>query len=334
MKKVKFGIIGCSSFSKKTTIPSMLKSKYLKLEIIGSRSKKKAKRFAIEFSCKKYGDYDEVLENPNVDAVYISLPTSLQEEWVIKSAKAQKHVICEKSATISYHSAKKMVKDCKKNNVRLMEGFSFRFHPQHNKVLNIIKQNKIGKPLCFFGRYGFTLPYSSHNFRFNKKLGGGSLNDVGCYLICASRMIFNEEPVSVGCKLCYNKHSEGDVNGIILLNYSHNKTAFGLFGHDLFFQSIYTVLGKKGNISLKRAFNITKDMCAHIILNSEDIEKKIRLVPSNQSLLMIDSFCNGLAYPNSTPFNFENDLLVQAKVMEASRQSYSQNKPISLTSIK
>jgi len=190
MKKIKFGIIGCSSISKKTTIPSILKSKLSDLEIIGSRLEKKSKTFAKAFSCKKYGDYLDVLENPNVDAVYISLPISLQEKWVIKSAKAGKHIICEKSVTTSYNSAKKVLKECQKNSVRLIEGFSFRFHPQHNEVLKIIKQKKIGKPFYFFGRYSFTLPFSSNNFRFNKKLGGGSLNDIGCYLVCSSRMVF------------------------------------------------------------------------------------------------------------------------------------------------
>ena len=159
MKKINFGVIGCSSISKKTTIPSILASTFSDIEIIGSRSQNRSKTFAKNFSCKKYGDYNDVLENPNVDAVYISLPISLQEKWVIKSAKAGKHIICEKSATTSFNSAKKMLKECKKNNVRLMEGFSFRFHPQHNKISKILKQKKIGKPFCFFGQYIFTLPF-------------------------------------------------------------------------------------------------------------------------------------------------------------------------------
>jgi len=334
MKKIKFGIIGCSSISKKTTIPSILKSKLSDLEIIGSRLEKKSKTFAKAFYCKKYGGYLDVLENPNVDAVYISLPISLQEKWVIKSAKAGKHIICEKSATTSYNSAKKMLKECKKNNVRLMEGFSFRFHPQHNKVLKIIKQKKIGKPFYFFGRYSFTLPISSNNFRFNKKLGGGSFNDVGCYLVCSSRMVFDDKPISVSCNLEFDKNLHIDMNGTILINFSNNRQAFGLFGYNLPFQSTYTIFGNLGNIILQHAFNIKKNMSAKIFVNSKNGQKYISLLPSNQSILMIDNFCNDIIRPHSGILNSENDLLLQSKVMEAARQSSLRNKIIRVSQIK
>jgi len=211
--KIKFGIIGCSSFAERITIPSIKESKTAKLEIVGSRSIKKAKKVAKNFSCKAYGNYDEVLENDEINSVYISLPIALQKNLIIKSAKAGKHILCEKSAVTSFDSAKKVVEECKKNSVRLMENFGFRYHPQHDYVLKLIQKNVLGEIFSFSGKFGFQLPYSSKNFRFNKKLGGGILNDVGCYLISASRMLFQTEPTSVTCNLIQDRKSKIDING-------------------------------------------------------------------------------------------------------------------------
>ena len=121
-----------------------------KLEQIGSRSNDKAFEFSKIFDCKKCGNYDDVINDKNVDCVYISTPVGNHEEWVLKAAEAGKHVLCEKSSTISFDSAKKMVKICKENNVRLMEGFMFRFHPSHQKVKECINDESNWENILIF----------------------------------------------------------------------------------------------------------------------------------------------------------------------------------------
>jgi len=170
--KIRFGIIGCSSIAERNTIPAIKQAQNSDLRYIGSRYHHKAQKFSKKFSCRYYGSYEDVLETDDVDAVYISLPITLQEEWVLKSAKAGKHILCEKSAATSYKSAKKMVNACKKNNVQILEAFSFVYHPQQKKVLEIIKKGTIGKIFSFSAKFGFVLPYSTNNFRFKKSLGG------------------------------------------------------------------------------------------------------------------------------------------------------------------
>ncbi len=126
--KIRIGVIGCSTIAKNSTLPAILKSNNAKLEHIGSRSNKKALEFSKIFGCKKSGTYEDVINDENVDAIYISTPVGNHEEWVLKSANAGKHILCEKSSTTSFNSAKKMVSTVKENNVRLMEGFMYRFH--------------------------------------------------------------------------------------------------------------------------------------------------------------------------------------------------------------
>ena len=326
--KIKFGIIGCSSIAKKSTIPAIVTGKNSVLEMIGSRSVRKAKKFATEFTCNEFGSYDDVLNNENIDAVYISLPMSMHEKWAIKAAKSGKHVLCEKSATLSYDSAKKIIKECKNNHVQIMENFVFKFHPQHKNFLDIIKQNKIGNIHTFSSKYGFNLPLSKKNFRFNKKFGGGALNDVGCYLISASTFIFKDVPTSVFCNLEINNKLSIDIRGSILLTFSKNRSALVSFGYNNYFQSTYDVWGTRGLIKIERAFNVPKNMKTIISLNQNDKTKKIIIPPANQFQLTIEDFCTKIK--NNLNNNFEKDFLNQALIMDAVRKSSAQNSLIKI----
>lgn len=328
--KTKFGIIGCSSIAKKSTIPAIISGKNSTLEMIGSRSIIRAKKFSKEFACNKFGNYEDVLNDKNIDAVYISLPMSMHEEWAIKAAKSGKNILCEKSATLSYNSAKKIIRECNNNNVKIKENFVFKFHPQHKKVLSIIKQKTIGNIHTFSSKYGFDLPISNKNFRFNKKLGGGVLNDVGCYLISASTFVFNELPTSVFCNLEINNKLNIDIRGKILLTFSKNRSALGSFSYNDYFQSTYDIWGTKGLIRTERAFNVSKDMKTVISLNQNDKIKKILIPPANQFQLAIEDFCTKIKYNSNN--NFEKEFLNQALIMDAVRKSYNKKLVIKIKS--
>lgn len=326
IKKLRFGVIGCSRIASSSTIPAILQSKFTSLEHLGSRDELKARDFAKKFKCTKFGSYQDVLNDDNVDAVYISLPIGLHEEWVIKASKAGKHILCEKSSTTSYKSAQRMVDSCKKHNVRLLEGFMFRFHPSHQKVHQIIEQGKLGKIFSFYGKYGFA-QVPSDDIRYNKKLGGGILNDAGCYPICASRIVFNKEPQSVFYLSTIDKKSGVDVKGILSLRYTENEFAQMEFGYGLAYQSKYEIWGNKGHLRLSRAYNIPPDVKASILIENPD-KKEILVKLTNHFRLMFDSFSKQILNVNKAHFDFETDLLLQAKVMDAARRSHLQNKPV------
>ena len=328
--KIKFGIIGCSNIAKKSTIPAIINNKNSMLEIIGSRSNIKAKKFAKEFTCNEFGNYEDVLKNDSVDVVYISLPISMHEKWITKAAKSGKHIICEKSAAVSYQSAKKIVKECKKNNVKIIENFVFKFHPQHKKILEIIEKNRIGKVHTFSAKYGFNFSFSNKNFRLNKKLGGGALNDIGCYLISASSYIFKDIPTSVFCNLEINKKFNVDVGGSILLIFSKNRSALISFSYDDYFQSTYDIWGTKGLIRSERAFNVPKNKKTIISLNQNDKIKNILIPPVNQFELAIKDFCDKIN--NRTNNNFKKEFLNQALIMDAVKKSSIKNSVIKIKS--
>jgi len=327
-KRIRIGIIGCSQIAYISTIPAILESRNTQVEMIGSRSQNKAKKFSMRFHCKDYGTYEEVLENDKVDAVYISVPVGLHKEWCIKASKAGKHVLCEKSSSSTYVDSQKMVQEAKKNKVRIMEGLMFRFHPSHKKVKVLIKSGRLGKIYSFFGRYGFPWP-PKIDIRFKKDLGGGILNDAGCYPICASRMIFEKEPVGVMCQSIVNRKGI-DVKTTIHLKYSDTEFAQMITGYGLSYQSLYSLWGTKGFLQLTRSYNIPPNMKPVISLNYGERKKNILIRPANHFKLMIESFSSEITKKRSSNFVFEDDLLKQAKVMEAARKSFRQNKFVEL----
>ncbi len=325
-RKVRFGIIGCSTIAEKSMIPAIKNSINSQLQMIGSRSDKKANRISKKFSCELYGNYDEVLENKEVDAVYISLPPSLHEEWIIKAAKSGKHIICEKPTALSTKSAEKIVKECKKNHIRIIENFAFRYHPQQTKVLEIIKKNSIGKISAFYGNYSFNLNVEKNNFRLKEKLGGGVLNDVAGYLICASKFIFNENPISVFCDLEYER--EIDVRGSMFMKFS-NKTAVVSFSYKNYFQSFYNIYGENGIIQVERPFNMPNNMRGGIIIGSKDKLKKINVGQHDKFQILTEVFCNEI-FKSNLKNNFEKEIIDHAKIIDAAKKSVSQRKIIKI----
>ena len=331
MEPLKFGIIGCSRIAKRSIIPAILKSKFAELEIIGSRSTNKAKQFASEFNCKKFGTYEDVISDDSVDAVYISTPIGTHTELSNKATSAGKHVYVEKSSAHNFTSAQEMVRTAKQNNVRLIEGFMFRFHPQHQKVKEIIKDEKIGEVKSFNGIFGFP-SFPKDDIRYDSSAyGGGFLLDCGCYPICASRMIFNEEPLGVFCQrkmIPISNNDFTDVQGSATLFYENGKTATISYANGNYYQAKYEVWGTDGVVSLDRAYSVPPDFTTKVNLqynienNWEGRQNEtFEIQPKDHFSEILDTFCMEITGTRKAQFNFEQELLDQAKVMTASQLS-------------
>lgn len=331
--KIKFGVIGCSRIALKRVLPAMRSSEYVELAMIGSRDLEKAKEVASRFNVNSQGNYEEVLQNRNIDAVYISLPNSLHEEWTIKACEAGKHVICEKPAAISYIAAKRIIETAKKNNVRVLEGLMFHYHPQHLKVKELIEQGVLGDLIKFDGCLGFTMPEES-DIAMKKNFEGGSLNSCAVYPISASRMVFNEEPISVFCKLEMDPRSGVDIRANILLEYSEGRMALASSFFGSYFQSTYGVLGTKAHIRMGRAFAVPSDMGTKIFIDSNDKVREIEFPPTDHFKLMLDDFCNEILTSGENDRSYEKNLLAQTRILEAARLSDAERRIVNISEIK
>ena len=325
-KSLKFGAIGCSHVAKKYFFPAIDDSEFTQLGFVGSRSLEKSKTWANDNDCDFFGYYDEVLES-DVDAVYISLPISMHEEWVIKAAKYGKHILCEKSSTTSYSSAKNMVKVCNDNDVSILECLAFRFHPQHNFVKDYIDNQKLGKISHFYGMYGFSPP-ESDDIRWQKQLGGGILNDVTCYPICASRIVFDAEPESVFANFVIDENLDVDTSNHIMMHYSKNRYAYAVSGFKNYYQSSYSVWGAYAMLNTKRAYSVSKNFETSLFLHQNDTINEIKIPKKDQFQIMLENFTKSILNIDSQDFDFKEDLLNQAKTMEAIRISHKKKIPI------
>ncbi|HNP70306.1 MAG TPA: Gfo/Idh/MocA family oxidoreductase [Kouleothrix sp.] len=193
-QKVRWGVISTANIGRRAILPAIRRSHNGVLVAVGSRDLAKARAFAHELDIPRaYGSYEEVLNDPEVEAIYIPLPNSLHREWAIRAAEAGKHVLCEKPLGLDAAECFQMEVAARAHDVLLMEAFMYRFHPQTARVRELIAAGTIGKPQLIRASFSFRLTNPA-NIRLNPELGGGSLMDVGCYCVNVARTLFQSEP--------------------------------------------------------------------------------------------------------------------------------------------
>ena len=160
------------------------------LAAVGSRNLSSAKIFARKFRIPKaYGSYSEILRDPDVQGVYIATPHPFHAKWAIAAARAGKHILCEKPLAMNARGAEGMIQAARRHKVFLMEAFQYRCHPQTDKVVELIRKGAIGKVHRIQASFCFNAPYKPKGRLFNRKLGGGSILDVGCYTVSMARLL-------------------------------------------------------------------------------------------------------------------------------------------------
>lgn len=161
-----------------------------------------------EKNCYNYENFDNIKDNPDIDAVYVITPNALHRDQVIRVAKAGKHAICEKPMAINAAEGKEMVDACKKANVKLLVGYRMHFEPKTLEIVRMRKEDELGKILFFQGLSGFRIGNPTQ-WRLNKQLaGGGAMMDIGIYSINASRYMVGEEPVWVTAQETKTDHEK------------------------------------------------------------------------------------------------------------------------------
>jgi len=197
MDKVRWGVLGCADFARRRAIPAMLRSQSVELVGVASRSPEKAEEFRAEFSLPRaYSSYEQMMEDPEIQAVYVPLPNGLHGKWTMEAADHRKHVLCEKPFASSAAEARLVAEFAMRRNVRVMEAFMWPFHSQHERAKGAIRDGAIGVVRCVRASFSFPIPRKP-NFRLRPELAGGSVMDIGCYPISAARYYFEAEPTHV-----------------------------------------------------------------------------------------------------------------------------------------
>lgn len=163
------------------------------LYAVASRDQQKAQQYALKFNATKwYDDYDELINDDNIDIVYIATPNHLHHDLAMRAMQHNKAVLCEKPLSINYRLSKEMIEQARKSNVFLMEGMWTSCMPFIEKIQQLIKEDLIGVPQFVQADFGFTAPVDFESRVFSKALGGGSLLDIGIYPIFLASLILGE----------------------------------------------------------------------------------------------------------------------------------------------
>lgn len=246
-KRLQWGLLSTARINERL-IPCLKKSNHNELLAIASRSRNVADHYAESHGISRaYASYESMLEDPDIDVVYLSLPNSLHKEWVIKCAEAGKHVLCEKPLAISPEEVSEIAEAAKKNEIIVQEAAMMRFHAQTSYVRELVVQEKIGIIRMVRGLFSFTLKRPD-DYRFDSKMGGGSLWDLGSYCVSFSRAILGAEPVEVYA-------IQNDKRGVDLSFSGHLVFSSGVFFHffssfDAFAHIEADLLGTEGHIYL------------------------------------------------------------------------------------
>jgi predicted dehydrogenase len=264
--KLRWGILGVAKINDRL-LPAFSRANHTELRAIASRSLDKAKTAAKAASIPMaYGSYDELLDDPAIDAIYNPLPNTLHAEWTRKAAERGKHVLCEKPLCPTAAEAQKLVEECRARRIKLMDGFMWPHHPRTARLRKFLDEGGIGDVQRVAGTFTFPMrPLDPNNIRLRPEMAGGSLLDVGCYPVYGIRWAFGAEPVRVSATARYEYGVDVAMEGLLRL--ADGRTAAFDCGFTLPFRSWLEITGTTGAVlvpemwvpSRRATFEIRRD---------------------------------------------------------------------------
>lgn len=241
---IKWGILGTSYISE-VMANAIHESSTSQLLAVSSRSSDKAKLFSAKFSIPKfYDDYQALLDDEELDAIYIGLPNHLHKEWIIRCAQAGKHILCEKPFVLSSSEAQEVIAVIKKSQVFCMEALMYRCHPFTKKLQDLV-QNKIIGDIKLY-----TATYTANIAEIANPTAGGSIRNLGCYPISLIRLLANAEPNEMCAMGRLNQKNSTDNQASILLKFADESIGVVSTADDteMFWQ--FDIYGTKGNLKV------------------------------------------------------------------------------------
>ena len=258
MRKLRWGVLGVANIAVVKVIPAMQRGEWSEIAAIASRDLAKAQQAARQLGIPKaYGSYDELLADPDIDAVYNPLPNHLHVPWSIKAAEAGKHVLCEKPLALSVAEANELRNARERTGVKIGEAFMVRTHPQWLKALEQVRSGRIGDLRAIMGFFSYSLSDPT-NVRNILEWGGGGLMDIGCYPIFTSRFLFGAEPRRVLGLVERDPKMKIDRLTSAILDFPAGQSIFTCATQLVPYQRMQA-FGTKGRIEIEIPFNAPPD---------------------------------------------------------------------------
>lgn len=318
MSIIRWGVLGCAGIAKRAVIPGIQQSETGEVKAIASRGIEKATKTAAEMNIETaYGSYEELLADPEIDAVYIPLPNHLHKEWTIRAAETGKHVLCEKPAALNAEETAEMNEACRQAGVLFAEAFMYRYHPRYEMMKQVIQSGEIGEVRSLHGTFTFNNAKDTGNVRYRKNWGGGSLYDVGVYPISAARLLLGEEPAAATVQALFSPdHDDVDMMASGVLEFSNGVALTFQCGMWAFFENELRIVGTKGRIDVPSAFVTNENEQDYFFVTTENGRKEMEVPLLNQYALQADVIGRSIQTGDPLPFNGE-DAELNMRVLDA-----------------
>jgi predicted dehydrogenase len=318
--KVKWGVLGAAAIAVRKVIPAMQKGEWCEVAAIGSRDIRKAEDAAHKLKiAKAYGSYEELLADPEIEAIYNPLPNHLHVPWSIKAAEAGKHVLCEKPLSLSVAEARSLLAARDRCGVKMGEAFMVKTHPQWLRTRDLIRKGVIGDLRSIVGVFSY-FNRDPQNVRSVPAWGGGGLMDIGCYPITTSRWIFGEEPVRVGATLENDPEFGTDRLASAILEFRSGQSIFACSTQLVPYQRMQ-FLGTTGRIEIEIPFNAPNDRPTRLYIDDgRDVFGtgiRTEMIPvCDQYMVQGDVFSRAIRGGGEVPVPLE-DSIANMAVIEA-----------------
>lgn len=322
--KIRWGVLSTAKIGVKKVIPAMQLGKFCTVEAIASRNIDQARDAAAQLNIPRaYGSYEELLADPNIDAIYNPLPNQLHVPWTIKAAEAGKHVLCEKPLSMTTAEAETILAARDRTGVKIGEAFMIRSAPQWLRLRALFDDDRIGELRSVTGFFSY-FNVDSGNIRNQVETGGGALLDIGCYLIHASRYGFGEEPARVVSLIDRDPEMQTDRLTSAILDFSAGQSIFTCSTQLVPYQRVH-FLGTRGRIELEIPFNMPNDRPTRLFIdNGSDLTGEKIITQTfpicDQYTLQGDAFSRAILDDSEVPVPLE-DAIANMSVIDAISRS-------------
>jgi len=316
MRQVRWGQLGTAKIGLKKVLPGMQRGKYSAVVGIASRNLDAARQAAKKLDLPKaYGSYEELLADPEIDAIYNPLPNHLHVPWSIKALEAGKHVLCEKPLALTAAEAQTLVDAARKYpHLKIMEAFMYRHHPQWQRAKKLVDDGKIGTLRAiqsFFSYYND----DPRDIRNQAEIGGGGLMDIGCYNISLSRFIFNAEPQRVVGIVEYDPQLRVDRLASGMLDFENGAATFTCSTQLTPYQRV-NIFGTHGRVEIEIPFNAPPDRPCKMWHASKGKIHEIKIPTTDQYTVQGDLISQAILKDTPVPTPLE-DGVRNMRIVEA-----------------
>ena len=265
-KKLRWGVLSTAAIGLKKVLPAMQQGQYTRVTAIASRDLARAREAATALDIPTaYGSYEELLADPDIDAIYNPLPNQLHVPWTIKAAESGKHVLCEKPLSLTVAEAETLIAVRTQTGVKIGEAFMIRSSPQWLRLRELLAEGRIGQLRSIAGFFSY-FNIDPANIRNQVDYGGGALMDIGCYLVHASRYAFAHEPSRVVACIDRDPEMHTDRLTSAILDFPGGQSIFTCSTQIVPYQRIQ-FFGTRGRIEIEIPFNAPPDRPTRLFID-------------------------------------------------------------------